>query len=160
MDGASSCAPRAKKAAESEHPLFANRPAPTVTVVSYTDHTEGLRAAERRLQAAQLASDVEALTELLDEAVIFTGPDGDLYSKEDDLGAHRSGHQVLSRVEESELRVLAVGSTGVTCFLGTLEGTIGGEPFMARMRYTRTWILDVQTGWRIVAAHAMFMNEA
>jgi ketosteroid isomerase-like protein len=122
------------------------------------DHTETLHAAERRLQAAQLASDVGALTELLDDAVLFTGPDGNLYSKEDDLGAHRSGHQVLSRVEESELRVFVTGSTGVTWFLGTLEGTVGGESFVARMRYTPTWAREAETGWRIVAAHAMFMN--
>ena len=122
--------------------------------MSDTDHTETLRAAERRLQAAQRASDVRALTELLDDAVLFTGPDGNLYSKEDDLGAHRSGHQVLSRVEESELRVLVTGSTGVTWFLGTLEGTVGGESFAAQMRYPRTWARDPETGWRIVAAHA------
>jgi ketosteroid isomerase-like protein len=126
--------------------------------MSDTDHTESLRAAERRLQAAQLASDVGALTELLDDAVLFTGPDGNLYSKEDDLGAHRSGQQVLSRVDESELRVLVTGSTGVTWFLGTLEGSVGGESFAAQMRYTRTWVRDAETGWRIVAAHAMFVN--
>jgi len=127
-------------------------------IMSDTEHTETLRAAERRLQAAQLASDVGALTELLDDAVLFTGPDGNLYSKEDDLGAHRSGQQVLSRVEESELRVLVTGSTGVTWFLGTLEGSIGGESFAAQMRYTRTWARDAETGWRIVAAHAMFVS--
>jgi ketosteroid isomerase-like protein len=90
--------------------------------------------------------------------LLFTGPDGNLYSKEDDLAAHRSGRQVLSRVEESELRVLVTGSTGVTWFLGTLEGSIGGEPFVARMRYTRTWAHQAGTGWRVVAAHAMFVN--
>jgi ketosteroid isomerase-like protein len=98
------------------------------------------------------------LTELLDDAVLFTGPDGNLYTKHDDLGAHRSGHQVLTRVEESELRVLVTGSTGVTWFLGTLEGSIGGEPFAAQMRYTRTWARNAETGWRIVAAHAMLVN--
>ena len=122
------------------------------------DSTEALRAADRRLQAAQLASDVGALTELLDDAVLFTGPDGNLYSKEEDLAAHRSGHQVLSRVEESELRVLVTGSTGVTWFLGTLEGAVGGTSFAARMRYTRTWAREEESGWRIVAAHAMFVN--
>jgi Domain of unknown function (DUF4440) len=50
-------------------------------------HTETLRAAERRLQGAQAASDVPALAELLDDALLFTGPDGKLYTKEDDLGA-------------------------------------------------------------------------
>lgn len=125
--------------------------------MSDVDHTETLRAAERRLQAAQLASDVGALTELLDDAVLFTGPDGNLHSKEDDLEAHRSGHQMLSRIEESELRVLVTGSTGVTWFLGTLEGTLGGESFTAQMRYTRTWAHEADTGWRIVAAHATFV---
>jgi len=121
--------------------------------------TETLRAAERRLQAAQLASDVEALADLLDDGLLFTGPDGALYTKDDDLGAHRSGQQVLSRVEESELQVSVIGSTGITWFLGTLEGTIAGQPFMARMRYTRTWALDDQGSWHIVAAHASAVND-
>jgi Domain of unknown function (DUF4440) len=125
--------------------------------MSDVDLTESLRAAERRLQAAQLASDVPALTALLDDALLFTGPDGHLYSKNDDLEAHRSGHQVLRRVEELDLRTRIVGTTGVTWFLGILEGSIGGRPFTARMRYTRTWVHD-ETGWRIVAAQATFAN--
>lgn len=123
-----------------------------------TGTTEALRAAERRLQAAQLASDTATLTELLDDEVVFTGPDGNLYSKEDDLGLHRSGQQKLSRVEESELRLLVRGSTGVTWFLGKLEGTVAGEPFAARLRYTRTWAYEQGAGWRVVAAHAMIIN--
>lgn len=126
--------------------------------MSDTDPAATLRAAERRLQAAQLASDVSALTELLDDAVLFTGPDGNLYSKEDDLGAHRSGHQALNRLEELELRLLVTGSTGVTWLLGALEGSVGGEPFAARMRYTRAWTHDAEAGWRVVAAQATFTN--
>ncbi|MEU5884992.1 nuclear transport factor 2 family protein [Spirillospora sp. NPDC047279] len=80
--------------------------------------------------------------------------------KQDDLSAHKTGHQVLSRVEEEELRVLATEHAGVTWFLGTLEGTVGGQPITARMRYTRTWTRADRTGWKIIAAHAMFLiNE-
>ena len=122
------------------------------------DHAESLRAAERRLQAAQLASDVDALTELIDDSALYTGPDGNLYSKQDDLRVHETGHQVLTRVEEEDLRVLATAHTGVTWFLGTLAGTVGGQPMTARMRYTRTWVHD-QAGWRIIAAHAMFLTD-
>lgn len=127
--------------------------------MSNDDHTESLRVAERRLQAAQLTSDIDALTELIDDSARFTGPDGNLYSQQDDLRAHESGHQVMSRVEEKDLRVLATAHTGVTWFLGTLEGTIGGQPLVARMRYTRTWIHDDQSGWKIIAAHAMFLTD-
>ncbi|WP_415647564.1 nuclear transport factor 2 family protein [Stackebrandtia soli] len=127
--------------------------------MSNRDHTESLRSAERRLQAAQLTSDVDALSELIDDAAWFTGPDGNLYSKQDDLGAHAAGHQMLNRVEEEDLRVLATAHTGVTWFLGTLAGTVGGQPMTARMRYTRTWARDDQSGWKIIAAHAIFLTE-
>jgi hypothetical protein len=112
-----------------------------------------LREAERRLQAAQLASDVSALDRLLDERLVFTGPDGNHYTKQDDLRVHRSGEQVMTRVSEEELTVLVAGRTGVTWFLGTLAGTIKGTPFTARVRYTRTWIYDDEHGWRLLAAH-------
>ncbi|WP_407566784.1 nuclear transport factor 2 family protein [Polymorphospora sp. A560] len=114
---------------------------------------EALRVAERRLQRAQLASDVAELDRLIDDRLVFTGPDGDLYSKQDDLRVHRSGRQSMTRVDEEDLAVLVAGDTGVTWFLGTLEGTLDGEPFAARVRYTRTWILDEDEGWRLIAAH-------
>ena len=40
------------------------------------DHADGLRAAEHRLQAAQLAGDVAELDRLLDDRLVFTfGPE-------------------------------------------------------------------------------------
>ena len=122
-----------------------------------TEHTltDELREAERRLQAAQLAGDVAALDQLLDDRLIFTyGPDGECLTKQDDLQAHRSRQQLLRKSTEEELTVLVEGRTGVTWFLGVLEGTLAGAPFAARLRYTRTWIHDDDRGWRLVAAHA------
>jgi ketosteroid isomerase-like protein len=114
-----------------------------------------LREAERRLQAAQLAGDIAALERLLDDRMIFTfGPDGKCYTKQDNLQLHRLRQQVLTKVVEEDLTVLVEGRTGVTWFLGALEGTFAGTPFTARLRYTRTWIHDDDHGWRIVAAHA------
>jgi hypothetical protein len=49
---------------------------------------------------------------------VFTGPDGGLYSKQDDLHGHRPGRQSMTRVDEEDLAVLVVGGTGVTWFLG------------------------------------------
>lgn len=48
---------------------------------------------------------------------------------------------------------------GVTWFLGTLECTVGGQSLVARMRYTRTWAHDDQSGWKIIAAHAVFPTD-
>lgn len=119
---------------------------------SHVDLVDSLRAAERRLQAAQRTSDVEALTALLHDDVRFTGPDGTLLTKADDLHAHQSGAQVIHRVDEEDLQVFAMGATGVTWFLGTLEVTVAGERLTARARYTRTWLHT--TNWQVIAAHA------
>lgn len=115
--------------------------------------TDALRAAERRLQAAQLAADADALDELLDDRLVFTGPAGVLYTKDDDLALQRSGQQRLTEVTEESLTVLTEGTTGVTFFLGTLAGVFQGQRFTARVRYTRTWILTEEHGWRLLAAH-------
>jgi Domain of unknown function (DUF4440) len=119
------------------------------------DLTAALREAEHRLQAAQLAGDADALDDLLDDRLIYTGgPDGARYRKQDDLALQRSRTQVLTRVDEEDLVVLVDGHTGVTWFLGTLAGTFAGTPFTARLNFTRTWIYAPGSGWRVVAAHA------
>ena len=111
-----------------------------------------LKAADRRLQRAQLTADADVLGQLLDDRLVFTGPDGSLYSKQDDLELQRSGQQRLTEVTEEELTAVVVGDTGVTWFRGTLAGRLKGEEFVAHVRYTRTWI-NTASGWRLLAAH-------
>ncbi|MEV4113281.1 nuclear transport factor 2 family protein [Nonomuraea sp. NPDC049695] len=116
-----------------------------------------LRQAEDRLQAAQLAGDVEELDRLLHEQLVFTGPPDGLChpgAKELDLHNHRSRTQIMTKVAQEDLTVLVAGDTGVTCFLGTLEGTFAGTPFAGRMAYTRTWTHTDEHGWRVLAAHS------
>jgi hypothetical protein len=118
-----------------------------------TDPTSALLEAERRLQAAQLAADADTLDRLLDDRLVFTGPDGRLYSKQDDLEIQRGGRQRLTRVDAEEVTALVDGSVGVTWFLGTVAGVFLGEEFSQRVRYTRTWVRSDEHGWRVLAAH-------
>ncbi len=128
----------------------------SVSAMSDSDLVTSLHAAERQLQAAQLASDVAVLDELLDDGLLFTGPDGSLLTKADDLNAHRSGWQKLRQLDQLDLRSRVVGSTGVTWVLLALAGSLGAESFDGRVRYTRTWTHDAETGWRILTAQATF----
>jgi hypothetical protein len=66
------------------------RPGDAAVVVKPASIDE-LHAAERRLQAAQLAEDTAALDQLLDDRVLFTsGSTGACYTKHDDLHLHRT----------------------------------------------------------------------
>ncbi|MFI0941309.1 nuclear transport factor 2 family protein [Streptomyces sp. NPDC021020] len=113
----------------------------------------GLREAERQLQAAVLAGDADALDLLLDDRARYTGPDGGVLTKADDLAAHRSRTLLVEAFDQEELGVCVAGTTGVTYVLATLRGTAAGEPFAARLRYTRTWVREGGR-WRVLAAHA------
>lgn len=114
--------------------------------------SRSLRDCEAALRAAQLASDTEALELLLDDALIFTGPDGLVYGKADDLDAHRRGIIRITRLEPTEENILDFGHLAVVTIRMEMSGAFHGEPFGGAFRYTRVW-RDGPEGWRIVAGH-------
>src|SRR3954462_10875326 len=112
----------------------------------------GVLAAERALQAAQRASDVEALDRLLHPDLLAVGPDGRLHDKTGDLEAHATGVFTIAELEEEELHMRVAGDTAVTFVVLRIRGTIGDKDVSGRMRYTRTWTRD-GGHWRVIAAH-------
>jgi hypothetical protein len=113
---------------------------------------ESLRECEAALRRAQLAGDAAELDRLVDDALVFTGPDGALYGKADDLEAHREGWVRITRLEPSEERVVRVGYVAVVSVRMEMAGSFRGVPFAGPFRYTRVWSARPD-GWRVVAGH-------
>lgn len=108
---------------------------------------------EARIRAAQLTADVQALDELIDEGLLFTGPDGQLATKAQDLEAHRTGLLRFQSHEPEELRIRRVGSdVAVTALRARLEVVVAGVSVRATCRYTHVWARRAGT-WRVVAGH-------
>jgi hypothetical protein len=124
-----------------------------LTDMTATNDLDELRAAELRLQAAQLASDVATLDELLHPDLTFVGPDGAMSGKDVDLYVHRSGDIAITVLEPEELVVKVVGAVGVTVLTARLAGSYRAQSFDGRMRCTRTWT-KVNGSWQILAAQA------
>lgn len=104
------------------------------------------------LRKAQLAGDVAALERLVDDALVFTGPDGAIYRKADDLDAHRHGTVRITRLEPSEEHIQRFGSIAVISVRMEMAGTFQGAEFDGPFRYTRVWC-ERTGGWRVVAGH-------
>lgn len=117
-----------------------------------TTADESLLVSEAALRRAQLAGDVAEIDRLIDEELVFTGPDGALYSKADDLEAHREGWVRITRLEPSEERVQRFGNIAVVIVRMDMAGSFRGEPFAGPFRYTRVWCARPE-GWRVVAGH-------
>ena len=113
-----------------------------------------LLACEADLRRAQLAGDVAALERLVDDELVFTGPDGRVYGKQDDLSAHREGWVRITRLDPSEERIQRFGSVAVISVRMEMTVTFKGEAFAGPYRYTRVWRpRRPGEGWRIVAGH-------
>lgn len=111
-------------------------------------------ALEARLRAAQLGADVAALDALIADALLFTGPDGLLATKADDLAAHGSGAVRFRAHQPQELRILRVGAdVAVSALRARLAVEVGGTLFQGTYRYTRVWARQDGGSWQVVGGH-------
>jgi len=108
--------------------------------------------AERALQAAMLAGDVQELDRLLHPQLLAVGPDGQMIDKAADLAAHRAGVFVIDELHEEEVQLTVLDDVAVTFVVLRVRGSIDPAEVAGRMRYTRTWICDGES-WRVMAAH-------
>lgn len=109
-------------------------------------------ALEAELRRAQLEADVGTLDRLIADELLFTGPDGRLGTKAEDLAAHASGVLRFREHEPEELRVRAVGDTVRVVALRTrLIVEANGTPVSGSFSYTRVWAKELGGPWRIVA---------
>src|SRR4051812_3204396 len=104
---------------------------------------------EAALRTAQLAADVDALDRLIADELLFTGPDGQLATKAQDLAAHRSGTLRIREHVPTELRIRRLGPDAAIVALRTrLTVDLQGSTITGTYRYTRIWARE-QAQWRV-----------
>lgn len=110
-------------------------------------------ALEAQIRAAQLAADVGALDRLIADELLFTGPDGELGSKAQDLAAHRSGVVRVREHEPEELRIRRIGlDVAIVALRARLAVEVAGVMVRGTYRYTRVWAREDGT-WRVAGGH-------
>ena len=108
---------------------------------------------EERLRRAQLDADVAALDELINDDLLFTGPDGELATKAQDLAAHRSGIVRFREHHPEQLRIRRVSdNVAVTALRTRLVVEVQGKKLGGTFRYTRIWVRE-NGRWQVVGGH-------
>jgi ketosteroid isomerase-like protein len=111
-------------------------------------------ALETRIRLAQLGADVATLNDLIADTLLFTGPDGQLGTKAQDLAAHGSGAVRFVRHEPEELRIQRVrDGVALVALRARLAVEVGGRLVSGTYRYTRVWARDGDQPWRVVGGH-------
>jgi ketosteroid isomerase-like protein len=115
---------------------------------------------EARIRAAQLSADLTALEDLISDDLLFTGPDGQLGTKEQDLEAYRSGTvKFIAHVPE-ELRIRRVSAdVAISSLRAQLTVDVAGNLSRGTYRYTRVWAREDGKSWRVVGGHVSLVNS-
>jgi ketosteroid isomerase-like protein len=119
-----------------------------------------ITALEARLRSAQLTADVDVLDQLIADDLLFTGPDGSVATKSQDIEAHRSGAVRFRSHEPQELRIRRVGaSVAITALLARLTVEVAGTVATGTYRYTRVWQREGDGIWRVVGGHVSQVSK-
>jgi len=120
--------------------------------------TARIQAAEEELRQAMLASDIAALSRLLDPELIFTNHMGWTFTREDDLDAHRSGLLKIHGLDLSEWNIAVREACAVVSVQARISGSYNGVPANGTFRFMRTWAPDAeQNQWRVIAASSVMV---
>lgn len=109
--------------------------------------------AEERLRQAMLQNDVRILDELIAPDLLFTGLNGQLASKVDDLAAHQARLLRLTTIDPIQQDIQIHPGFAVVSALVHMVGTYAGEPIDQHLRYTRVWVLTANGSVQINAGH-------
>ncbi|MGQ2982525.1 nuclear transport factor 2 family protein [Flavobacterium sp.] len=108
---------------------------------------------EERLIKAMKESNILMLDALLAEDLIFTGHTGQMFTKADDLDAHRSGNVEIFEINPSEQVIIPMGNIAVVSVLLEISGSFFGNTEVGFFRFTRVW-KEIGEGMQVVAAHS------
>jgi ketosteroid isomerase-like protein len=116
-------------------------------------------ALEARIRNAQLNADLTALENLIADDLLFTGPNGQLGTKAQDIEAYQSGAvQFMEHIPE-ELRIRRVGiDLAITSLRAQLAVNVAGNLSRGTYRYTRIWAREGGKAWRVVGGHVSLVN--
>lgn len=105
---------------------------------------------EEDLRQAMLLGDVGALTEMIDDSLVFLTPLGDVATKSMDLEAYQGGEQKISELLPFDEDIRVHGDMAVVTVRIKLVGTYGDADISGSYRYLRVWKKD-GPHWKIVA---------
>jgi ketosteroid isomerase-like protein len=116
---------------------------------------------EARIRAAQLRADLTALDDLISDDLLFTGPDGQLGTKEQDIEAYRSGTVKFMAHVPEELRIRRAGSdVAISSLRAQLTVDVAGTLSRGTYRYTRVWAREDGRAWRVVGGHVSLVSSS
>ena len=114
---------------------------------------------EKEMLDALLKGDASASERYLAETYIFTGPDGMVTNKAQNVADLKSGDLKFQSATLDDAKVNVYGDTAIVTFASDDKGTYKGKDISGKMRWTDVF---VKRGgkWQIVSSHGSRVGQS
>ena len=109
---------------------------------------------EEKLRQAMSSSDIDMLSALLSDDLVFTTHTGVLISKQDDLEMHSSGDLEIKDIQVSDQKIMPYENIVIVTVRAEITGSYKGSSANGNFRFTRVWRKSSEETWQIIAGHA------
>lgn len=114
---------------------------------------------EEDLRQAMLKNDVEKLNQLIDDSLVFVGPDGNIATKQMDLDAHKNNIQTMTEMIPREQSMQQIKDDFVVVTVKMeIAGTYANFDISGSYRYLRIW-KKINDSWKIVAGSVVKISD-
>jgi ketosteroid isomerase-like protein len=104
---------------------------------------------EAELAEAMLGNDIAMLDRLLSDDLVFSGPDGVIVNKSQDLALHQSGDIIFTTYEIDELLIQSYEPMAIAHVKVKLAGSFKDGDFAGDFRYLRIYLKQNEQ-WKII----------
>ena len=95
--------------------------------------------AEKELLDSIKKSDVQKLSTLLHDDLLFIIPNGQTITKARDLEAYRSGNMKIESITSSQQEINLIADNAVVSVVIDMKGMFFNQPFDGRYKFIRVW---------------------
>jgi ketosteroid isomerase-like protein len=102
--------------------------------------------------------DLAFLDRILADDYIFTGADGKVSNKAQEIASVKSGESVVTSAANDEMKVRVYGNVAVVTGRWTSKQTLKGTDISGQYRWTDTWV-KIAGRWHCVAGHSSLIAQ-
>ena len=106
---------------------------------------------EERFAQAFRALNVEMLSDMIHDKLIYNHASGRVLTKQMDIDDFKSSNPKIEKLECIDREIEVFDDTAIVSTVTYLKGVFGGHSVEGKTRFLRTW-KKFDNGWKIVAA--------
>ena len=136
----------------------AQKPAKADSFADAAKTADAVKELDAKRFAAQMKNDMEALTTLLADDLVYCHSSAKVDGKSEFIDSMRSGRTKYESIEPSDVKVRVYGNTAIVNGMAKLTVATNGQPNTFSLRYTDVWVMR-DNKWQMVSWQSTRLPE-